>query len=643
MGPATSDGRLLVEPQDDPPPPTGLFERYAAWAVRRRWHIVVAWLLALGGLVALPPVGSGGNELASIIPLDSPALSSELRALDEFGFPLSSRVAVVQRDPDGLSPFVQAESVLDALAVNQGPKPGWPLLGALPLSNSLRLFGATGETNTSVLTYLFMDPVSSFASQQEAAERYVTAHLERPEDHVVGVAGSVPARAQQAQLVSDNLHRLELLTVLAILVLVGLTFRSVVAPAIALIASGISFVATISLSEVLSGLAGISTPAELEPLLVALLLGVVTDYTIFYITALQGRIGVTPQWRHAVRDAVRSDTPIVAAAGVTVAAGTAALLAADSEFFRAFGPAMALAVLVGLVVSVTFVPAALAVLGPAVFWPSDPHRPRWRASAASTTRAPRGTPNWTPQAGRRGTQRVRLVRLLATRSAAAAVVAGCVGVLLIAAAPVRDLDLGVGFSSSLPPDNPVALASDAAATAFAPGITSPTTLLVERAGVVEDVDRLVDLQHLVEREPGVAGVIGPAQNVTQRAFNVVLSRSGDAARMLIVLGHDPLAATAWPLHLAVRSTVTCDVRVELAGSELCQRCQRALAVGREHRLVRHHTGRVVLDLPARSEVVDGALQRFEVRPVRHEGVASGLERPEMLLAARSTECRHDGR
>jgi RND superfamily putative drug exporter len=205
---------------------------------------------------------------------------------------------------------------------------------------------------------------------------------------------------------------------------------------------------------------------------------------------------------------------------------------------------MALAVLVGLVVSVTFVPAALAVLGPAVFWPSDPHRPRWRASAASTTRAPRGTPNWTPQAGRRGTQRVRLVRLLATRSAAAAVVAGCVGVLLIAAAPVRDHDLGVGFSSSLPPDNPVALASDAAATAFAPGITSPTTLLVERAGVVEDVDRLVDLQHLVEREPGVAGVIGPAQNVTQRAFNVVLSRSGDAARMLIVLGHDPLDATA---------------------------------------------------------------------------------------------------
>ena len=437
----------------------------------------------------MPPVGSGGNELASIIPLDSPAISSELRALDEFGFPLSSRVAVVQRDPAGLSLFVQAESVLDALAVNQGPAPQWPLLGALPITNSLRLFGSGGETNTAVLTYLFMDPVSSFASQQEAAQRYIGQELERPEDHVVGVAGSVPARAEQARLVSENLRLLELLTVVAIIALVGLTFRSVVAPAIALVASGIAFVATINLSEMLSGLAGISTPAELEPLLVALLLGVVTDYTIFYVTALQGRIAVTPRWRDAVRDAVTTDTPIVTAAGITVAAGTGALLAANSEFFRAFGPAMALAVLVGLIVSVTFVPAAIAVLGPVVFWPSDPRRRRLR----------------TPPGREPARSRRRLVRLLADRSTAAVVVAGCVGLLLVVSAPLRGLDLGVGFTSSLPSGNPVAVASSAASSAFAPGITSPTTMLLERADIVEDVDRLVTLQQLIEREQGVAG------------------------------------------------------------------------------------------------------------------------------------------
>jgi len=149
-----------------------------------------------------------------------------------------------------------------------------------------------------------------------------------------------------------------------------------VAPFLALVAAGLSFIVTIHLSEILGSILGVATPAELEPLLVALLLGVVTDYTIFYVMALQSRLLDAPHWRDAVVGAVAADTPIVAVAGVTVAAGTAALLAAKSEFFRAFGPAMALAALVGLAVSVTLVSAILAVLGSWVFWPRDPTRHR---------------------------------------------------------------------------------------------------------------------------------------------------------------------------------------------------------------------------------------------------------------------------
>ena len=455
--------------------------------------------------------------------------------MQEFGFPLSSRTAVVQRDPAGLSVYVQAESVLDALSIDQGAKLEWPLLGAIPITNSLPITGASAERNTSVLTYLFMNPISSFSSQQDAAQRYINEHLDRPEDHVVGVTGSVPARAQQAALVSENLPRLELLTVLAIIVLVGLTFRSIVAPAIALVCSALAFVVTTRLSAWLESLLGITTPAELEPLLVALLLGVVTDYTIFYVTAFQSRVGGAGHWRDAVRRAVAVDTPIVGAAGVTVAAGTAALLAAKSEFFRGFGPAMALAVLVGLVVSVTLVPAALAILGPKVFWPrttrpAGRHRPPAPGGVLTSVRG--------RFAG------LQLVRRLATRRAAAVVVLACVAVLGLASVAVRGLDLGVAFSSSLPADNPVKVASDAAAKAFAPGITSPTTLLVEGPKVTSELPRLLDLQTRIEAEPGVAGVLGPAQNFTAQAYDVVLAKSGNAARMLVVLKSDPLDATA---------------------------------------------------------------------------------------------------
>ena len=57
-----------------------------------------------------------------------------------------------------------------------------------------------------------------------------------------------------------------------------------------------------------------------------------------------------------------------------------ALAVADLGFLRAFGPGMALAVLVGLAVTVTFMPALMALLGRALLWPSSAARARPAAS-----------------------------------------------------------------------------------------------------------------------------------------------------------------------------------------------------------------------------------------------------------------------
>lgn len=506
--------------------------RYARWVIRWRWYIPLGWAVGLILLFLVPPIPTSGNELASIIPLDSPAIRAELDSLHEFGFPLSSRTAVVQHDPNGLSIYSQAESVLDAVALDQRKDLPYPLLGAIPITNAVRPGGTAGETNTAVLTYLFMNPGSSFASQRDAARNYIQLNLDHPDAHVVGVAGSVPARAEQARLVADNLPHLELFTVLAILILVGLIFRSVVAPVIALGAAGIAFAATLHLSEIVGGLIGIFPPAELEPLLVALLLGVVTDYTIFYVSALQSRIPESSHWRDAVVGSVAANTPIVVAAGLTVAAGTAALLAAESEFFRSLGPAMALAVVMGLAVSVTLVPALLAILGPKVLWPGIALRKRsWPGTRWSSTL-------------RSSLRGLHLMERLTRRRVAAGVVAGCLGLLLFASIPLGHLKLGVGFTSSLPGDSSVARSARAASAAFAPGITSPTTVLVTGPRITEHLAQLSDLQQRIAAEPGVAGVVGPAQNFTQKQLNIVLSKNGNAARMLVVLKNDPLDADA---------------------------------------------------------------------------------------------------
>ncbi len=508
--------------------------RYAGWIRRYRWLVIAAWLVLIAAVtVAAPFLGAGGDQLASVIPLDSPAIRVELRSMSAFGFPLSSRTVVVQRDPGGLSVYTQAESVLDALSIDQHPQP-YPLLGAIPITNTRPLFPATGEQGTAVLTYLFMDPSSSLPRQHAAAQRYIDTFLNQPGDHVIGVAGSVPARAEQARLITRWMPVLDLATVAAVVLLVAMNFRSAVAPLVALAGAGMAFLLTLRIAGLVGVLLGIAVPAELEPLLVALLLGIVTDYTIFYVSALAARRRAGDGWDEAVVEAVGSFTPIIIAAGITVAAGTAALLAARSNFFRGFGPPMALSVLIGVLVSITFVPALLAVLGRWVFWPSRPRREatpdiahgrRWSALADRAT----GTTT---------------IDYLTRRRVAAAVLVVCVAGLVIASLPLVHLRLGVGFTQSLPSGDPVSVASRDAATAFAPGITSPTTLLLEGRNVAGELDALIRLQHLVAVQPGVAAVLGPEQNLARRQLGVVMAKDGQAARMLIVFDHDPLEATA---------------------------------------------------------------------------------------------------
>lgn len=508
-----------------------LLRGYALLTYLLRWPILLIWLIVAGWLFTNPPDFSGGDESQSLMPLSGAAAQAEIRDVEHFGYPLSSRTAVVQHDPNGLSLAVQAESILDAISINQHPV-GAPILGALPLANTVRWMDGQAEVGTTVITYLFMSPDADFGDQHTAARQYYYRFLDRPEDHVVGVAGSVPARAQQGWLLSQSIPQVEALTLGAIFILVGLAFRSIVVPLLALGASGIAVFATTWLLSTISQVLNVGAPTELRPLLVALILGIVTDYTVFYVVGFGAELRKNRgSVKEAIVASVGSYTPIIFAAGITVAAATAVLLVAEEQFFHAFGPAMAVTILVGLLISITLVPALMSVLGPKVFWPRrDPRLldPDDERSAVET-----------------GSSRVTtwLANTMVRKPAAVLAVVVCTLLLVAASLPLFNIKLGADFAGALPADNSVSEANAAAVAGFAPGITSPTTLLIEGDGITSHEQQLIELQRLVSDEPGVAGVIGPRQQFP-RIPNLMLAGDGDAARMMIVLDHTPLGAEA---------------------------------------------------------------------------------------------------
>ncbi len=508
---------------------------YAREVVRFRWAVVGLWLVvAVLSVTVLPGLGgkaSGG--LNGFIPENAPAVQTEVRSYYIFGFPLYSRTLLVQHDPQGLSGWTLAREALFAAGLTRREYTDvGPVLGALPMSNSLPGMPAASARGTTIVTSLFMPPWISFESQLVAARQIGNRFLSAPYDSYAGVTGTIPARAEQARIIFESLRTVELATLAAIVLITAINFRSLSAPLLTLAVNGVAFVITHNASPFIGRIFDVAVPDELAPLLVALQIGVVTDYVIFFMSGLRRRLEAGDGRLPAARSATAEFAHIVLVAGVTVAAGTGALLVARSDLFRAFGPGMVMAILIALVVSITLVPALMAIGGKWLFWPGPPG-----PNSAEEMPGP-GPGRLLGRAFGRDA-----VRWLTDRRHAALVAAACLLGLGVLALPLSRMTLGLSFIPALPADNPVRQAAAVAQAGFAPGITSPTEVLVEAKGIGNRRPALARLQRSLEREPGVAGVVGPVGTGALGELGVFIARDGSAARYLVILDGEPLGGS----------------------------------------------------------------------------------------------------
>ncbi|HEY7176732.1 MAG TPA: MMPL family transporter, partial [Micromonosporaceae bacterium] len=519
---------------------------YARVMVGLRWIVVAGWVVGAVLVLRLPTIGNSGEDLSQLVSKNNPAVQTEMRSADLFGYSLLSRVAIVQYNAHGLPTSVMARATVrarDTVTADSGS-----VRAAVPVPNAA--LPGVRHPGTTIVTYLYMSPNLGFAQQTEAAQQYVAAHF-TADDDVVGITGSIPARVEQSNIVISSLKWLEAATVVAVFLIVAVAFRSFLAAVAALAVAGVAVLFTLHVGGALAQRYGIAVPQETEPLVVALLLGVVTDYAVFYLSAARTQLEHGADRLAAARWATAQSSPIVAIAGITAAAGTAALIVAGSPTFRAFGPGMGLAVLIGMIVAVTLMPAMLGIVGSALFW--KPHR-RLRKGSSDEDGATPAT-RWSRMLARR---RARAAapdgpvvaaatpwsRALTRPAYALIVLVACVGGLLLAAAPARHLTLGLSFIHALPSDDPDRIAADRAEAGFARGILSPTEVLVEGAGITGRKPQLAALEKSIARESGIAAVVGPTDVKIQQLTPLLSSRDGAAARYLLVLSDDPMGAKA---------------------------------------------------------------------------------------------------
>ena len=174
-----------------------------------------------------------------------------------------------------------------------------------------------------------------------------------------------------------------------IALIIAVAFGSVLAPVVTLLSAAVAYEIALRVVAWLGDRIGAAPPPELQPLLVVLLFGIVTDYAIFYLSGMRRELAGGERRGTAARRTTAQYTPLIVAAGLMVAAGTAALTVASQRFFRDFGPGMAITVLLGLLVAVTLLPALLALFGRALFWPRGVPG-RWSGRRPAEAAAQRG-------------------------------------------------------------------------------------------------------------------------------------------------------------------------------------------------------------------------------------------------------------
>lgn len=510
---------------------SGRPSRAFAWLVRGlRFLIIPALVVAafaawryLPGVSSLPD--SGVNAL---LPANTRAARSEAEASRLFGSSLLPRIAVVQRNPGGLTVAQQRRIVALAVRLDQDRLSGFPRGSrALPYINLARLLPGARERSTTAITFLGFPSALSPQSQRDYASDYARA-VSVPGAQAEAT-GFIPGSVAQSDAIERGLGWVELATVLVVAAIIGLYLRSLLAPLVTLAAAGIAYLISVGLVAYIAETQGLQLQNQAEPIIVVLLVGVITDYSVFFLSGMRGRLRAGEEPRSAAQEATAEVIGIIFTAGLLVAAGLATLRLASIGFVQTLGPAMAIVVLVSLCVAITFVPATMGLFGRALFWPGlRPARTAEpflsRVGAALRRAVARGT-SW---------------RWLAIPTVAVAVVG-----LVVAASGLAFTRLALTPIRALTSDTPTAHAAAEAERGFAAGIIAPTEIVLRRRDIGYRQERLGRFGRALARQPSVGAVIGAGMSPIPRKYRLLFrTRSGDAARYYVVFRHHPYSSAA---------------------------------------------------------------------------------------------------
>jgi RND superfamily putative drug exporter len=207
--------------------------------------------------------------------------------------------------------------------------------------------------------------------------------------HLAGQAALRVDRYESARHVRSDTQYYSIVFIVCLLFLV---FRAFLAPLVTLFPAALALVLAGPVVAEASRI-GVRVSDTTEILLVVLMLGAGTDYGLFLIFRVREELARGMEPREAVVRALERVGETISYSAATVIAALVCLVLATFGVYNGLGPALAIGVGLLLLAGLTLLPALLAILGRAVFWPTRPregmtYRGAWGSIAARIVRRP---------------------------------------------------------------------------------------------------------------------------------------------------------------------------------------------------------------------------------------------------------------
>ncbi|HET9198260.1 MAG TPA: MMPL family transporter [Solirubrobacterales bacterium] len=347
---------------------------------RGRWLAVAVWLLiGAAGLLAhahIDDVTAAGQS--SFLPADS----ESTRALDALQSASSGRedvpVVIVFERSGGLT-----EADLKSIGRDGDSLGELGLTGATPivdpfsgehrneLTKVARIangIGPVSKDGEAALLVLAIDAEDRGAVVEgvERIRRYLRAH-ERPGLHVF-VTGPGGIAADLEAVAEDAGRTLLIATLGLVLILLLAVYRAPILALLPLLVVGLAYLVAIGIAYLLIEAGWITVNAEGTMLLLVLIFGAGTDYSLLLVHRYREELRRGLPQAEALTAARRETRPAIAASAGTVIAAMLVLLVADLQSTHWLGPVLAIGIATMLVAAFTLLPALLSILGDRAFW-----------------------------------------------------------------------------------------------------------------------------------------------------------------------------------------------------------------------------------------------------------------------------------